>query len=424
MSNSPVTPALRAAVISPNASQLELVETAVRDSGRGLVDLAVRIPMSVDALDDQALGQLRNPPVGLLFLDLGTAPELSIRFAQYLSDLHPGQRIVAFGAGLDPELMMRAVRAGMVDFLTTPVEAQALEASIRRVVAQLSGPATTGPQQPGKIFAFLGAKGGAGTTLVASNVAVALARQTRKRTLLVDLDLELGEAALALGTQARFNLIDLVQNIHRMDAELLHSYIERHASGVDVLSAPFQPEKTELVGPDQVRRILQFLRNHYDYVVVDTTNSFSPATIACLEQAGEVFLITTADLPSLRNVQRMLPMLRRVLPDAAAQLRLLVNRHSSTSEIATADIAKALDLAPFGTLANDYEAVLQSLTQGKPVVLNPRSKFGRDIEQLAGMLAGSQPTKQRTSAIHGVVSSLRDLVRVPGLRPAVTEEGV
>jgi pilus assembly protein CpaE len=192
---------------------------------------------------------------------------------------------------------------------------------------------------------------------------------------------------------------------------------------VDVLSAPFQPEKTELVGPDQVRRILQFLRNHYDYVVVDTTNSLSPATIACLEQAGEVFLITTADLPSLRNVQRMLPMLRRVLPDAQAQLRLLVNRHSPTSEIATADIAKALELSPFATLANDYEAVLQSLTQGKPVVLNSRSKFGRDIEQLAGALAGGAPARPRVSAIHGVVSSIRDLVRVSGLRPAVTEEG-
>lgn len=423
MSNNPVTPALRAAAISPNAELLRLIEAAVRDSGRGLVDLAVRVPMSVEALDDQTVGQLRNPPVGLLFLDLGTAPDLAIRFAQYLGDLHPGQRIVAIGAALEPELMMRAVRAGLVDFLSTPVEAQALEASLRRIAAQVSAPATAAPGQPGKIFAFLGAKGGAGTTLVAANVAVALARQTGKKTLLVDLDLELGEAALALGTQARFNLIDLVENIHRMDAELVHSYMERHQSGVDVLSAPFQPQKSELVGPDQVRRILQFLRSHYEYVVVDTTNSFSPATIACLEQAGEVFLITTADLPSLRNVQRMLPMLRRVLPDAAGQLRLVVNRQSSTSEIAVADIGRALEVAPYCSLANDYEAVLQSLTQGKPVVLNPRSKFGRDIEQLATLLAGSPPARARTGALAGVVSSLRDLVRLPALRPAVTEEG-
>jgi pilus assembly protein CpaE len=423
LSNSPLTPALRAAAISPNADLIRLIEGAVRDNGRDLVDLAVRIPTSVEALDDHAVGQLRSPPIGLLFLDLGSAPDLAIRFAQYLGDLHPGQRIVAIGPALDPDLMMRAVRAGLVDFLATPVEAQPLEASLRRIVAQLTAPAGAGPRQPGKIFAFLGAKGGAGTTLVAANVAVALARQTGKKTLLVDLDLELGEAALALGSQARFNLIDLVENIHRMDAELLQSYMERHASGVEVLSAPFQPQKSEIVGPDQVRRILQFLRSHYDYVVVDTTNSFSPATIACLEQAGEVFLITTADLPSLRNVQRMLPMLRRVLPDAAAQLRLVVNRQSTTSEISVTDIGKALELAPYCALANDYEAVLQSLTQGKPVVLNPRSKFGRDIEQLATMLAGSAPGKGRVGALAGVVSSLRDLVRLPALRPAVTEEG-
>ena len=123
----------------------------------------------------------------------------------------------------------------------------------------------------------------------------------------MDLDLELGESALVLGVQPRFNFVDFVENFRRMDASLLASYIEHHPSGVHLLSAPLQPEKAEAVTADQIRRILAFLRQHYDYVIVDTPRSFAPPTLAVFEQADLVFIVSTADLPSLRNIQRGIP---------------------------------------------------------------------------------------------------------------------
>ena len=190
--------------------------------------------------------------------------------------------------------------------------------------------------------------------------------------------------------QPRFNFVDLVQNFHRMDADLLASFIERHDSGVHLLSAPYHPEKAEMVTGDQIRRILLFLRQHYDYVVVDTSKSFSPATLATFEQADQVFLVTTADLPSLRNIQRGLPMMRRVLVRGEDQLRLVINRFDPKDQISVKDIERSLGLKVFWKLSNDYEAVLGSLNTGKPIVLNGTSSYSKDLKSL-GVTAGRAP---------------------------------
>ena len=156
----------------------------------------------------------------------------------------------------------------------------AVDGAVRRLRWSADGP----QQQPGKLFAIFSPKGGSGSTTVATNLAIHLHRLTGKRTLLVDLDLELGEIALQLGVEPRFSFIDMVRNFHRMDAELLASYIENHESGVHLLSAPYHPDRSEVVTGDQISRILQFLKRNYDYVIVDTSKLFSPATLATFSQ--------------------------------------------------------------------------------------------------------------------------------------------
>ena len=241
---------------------------------------------------------------------------------------------------------------------------------------------------------------------MATNLAVVLRQLTGKKTLLVDLDLELGETALMLGMRPRFNFVDLVQNFHRMDADLLASFIERHDSGVDLLSAPYHPEKAEMVSGDLIRRILLFLRQHYDYVVVDTSKSFSQATLATFEQADQVFLVTTADLPSLRNIQRGLPMMRRVLVRGEDQLRLVINRFDPKDQISVKDIERSLGLKVFWKLSNDYEAVLGSLNTGKPIVMNGTSSYSKDLKSLGVTLAGTGAETERRGRIFGALSRL------------------
>jgi pilus assembly protein CpaE len=161
-----------------------------------------------------------------------------------------------------------------------------------------------------------------------------------------------------------------------------------------------------MVSGDLIRRILLFLRQHYDYVVVDTSKSFSQATLATFEQADQVFLVTTADLPSLRNIQRGLPMMRRVLVRGEDQLRLVINRFDPKDQISVKDIERSLGLKVFWRLSNDYEAVLGSLNTGKPIVMNGTSSYSKDLKNLGVALAGTGAQTEHRGRIMGALSRL------------------
>jgi pilus assembly protein CpaE len=180
----------------------------------------------------------------------------------------------------------------------------------------------------------------------------------------------------------------MVQNFHRMDAGLLASFIERHPSGVHLLSAPYHPDRAEAVSADQIRRIIKFLRQHYDFVLVDTSKSLSPATLAVFEQSDLVFVVTSADLPSIRNIQRGLPLIRRALVGGEAQIRVVVNRYRGGESISIKDIERTLGLKVYSTLSNDYEAVITSVNSGTPLVLNGNSRYAKDLRALGSQISG------------------------------------
>ena len=397
---------LRGALISPDSRFRSEVRALLGDV-EPRVGIAVEISERFVDFREDVVRTLRQSKADLLLVDLEQEPELGVKFIQFLADAHPGNRVIAFGGEISPDQLLTAMRAGVADYLHKPVSADLLRGAVGRVAQTLQSTRAKADEESkaeGQVFAFFSPKGGSGSTTVATNLAVVLRQLTNKRTLLVDLDLELGETALMLGMRPRFNFVDLVQNFHRMDADLLASFIERHDSGVDLLSAPYHPEKAEMVSGDLIRRILMFLRQHYDYVVVDTSKSFSQATLATFEQADQVFLVTTADLPSLRNIQRGLPMMRRVLVRGEDQLRLVINRFDPKDQISVKDIERSLGLKVFWKLSNDYEAVLGSLNTGKPIVMNGTSSYSKDLKNLGVTLAGTEAQTERRGRIMGALS--------------------
>ncbi len=395
---------LRGAVISSDPRfRTELKELLAGIEPR--VGIVAEITERFVDFREDLVRQLRQAKPDLLLVDLEQEPELGVKFIQFLSDSQPGHRFIAFGGDLPADQLVAAMRAGVADYLHKPVAPELLRGALGRIGQTIGARAKQEEQDrpDGQIYAFFSPKGGSGSTTVATNLAVVLRQLTNKKTLLVDLDLELGETALMLGMRPRFNFVDLVQNFHRMDADLLASFIERHDSGVDLLSAPYHPEKAETVTGDLIRRILLFLRQHYDYVVVDTSKSFSQSTLATFEQSDQVFLVTTADLPSLRNIQRGLPLMRRVLR-GEDQLRLVINRFDPKDQISVKDIERSLGLKVFWKLSNDYEAVLGSLNTGKPIVMNGTSSYSKDLKSLGVTLAGTEGQTERRGRIMGALS--------------------
>ena len=377
---------IRAALISTDRRFLEQFRELVHSAASG-IHIGLEISEPFADFGEQQVRALRQMDPEILVIDLDDDPELGVKFTQFLSEMNPAQRVLAVGPALSQDQLLAAMRAGVVDYLNKPVDSATLQSALGRL-AQALGRTSGKAPHVSALYSFFSPKGGAGSTSVAANMAVVLHRLTGKRTLLVDLDLELGEAALLLGVQPRFTFVDMVKNFHRMDAGLLASYIEQHPSGVHLLSAPFHPERSESVAGDEIRRILHFLKQHYEYVVVDTPGSFSPTTLAAFDQSDQVFVVTNIDLPSLRNIQRGLPMLKRVLHRGDEQIRLVVNRYQPEGSLALEDVERTLGLKVFGTISNDYEALIQSINSGKPIVLNGNSKFGRDIKTLGARVAG------------------------------------
>lgn len=405
----PVEPQkLRAALISADDNFRQIVYQSIQDAGLPVgVELEITTPSL--PLDPDDLDRLRANEPHVVILDMADDPDRAIRAAGAISGTNPQGAVVAVGPDLEASMLLDAMRAGVMEYVPRPAETTSIRDALERVMRKRGWSGSAGGHRNGKLLAFFSPKGGSGSTTVVTNVGIELHRSTGKKTLLVDLDLELGEIASLLGVRPRFHFVDLVRNFHRMDADLLASYIESHESGVQVLSAPFEPEIGEEVTGEQIARILGFLRNHYDYVLVDVSKSLAPPALAALQTADPIFLVTNMDVPSLRNMKRCLPILDKVTAGDAERLRLVVNRFNSKSLVDLQDLEETLGIEVYWTLTNDYETVINSISAGQPLVLQGNSRYAEELKELARDIgAGARgETRSKDSLVARLLSPFR-----------------
>lgn len=360
----------------------------------GTVDLLLEFPIPYRELTEPQMKKIRLASPRLVFIDLDDDAPTGCKVARYLADSHPDALIVAVGSAVPSATLVAAMRAGVSEFVEKPISQPAFDEAVERLARKLAPSPRDRPAAEGNVLFFCAAKGGAGSTTVATNFAIHLRRQTGERVLIVDLDLTLGEVALYLGIEPRYGIVDLARNLHRIDEGLLASYIATHESGLDVLSAPFDPDEGRGIGADEVERILEFLRGVYDWVVVDASNSLDARMLAGLRTAEEVFVVTQVDVPSLRNIQRVRRVLKRVVPERSP--RVLVNRFHPGTDITLKDVERTLGLEVFGTLSNDYGTIVHSINTGEPLAMSASSACGQEMDALVRKVSGmpAEPEKK------------------------------
>jgi len=392
---------VRAALIAADAEFRAKVHEVV-ELIRGQVEVGLETDATPDALLREPTTPIEEYAPEILFLDLGPEPDDGIRLAGLLSRGHPGMGIIAAGPDLSQAQLLDAMRSGISEVVPRNVGRDELGESLDRVLQKLGiAGEGTARRSAGKVLAFFSPKGGTGCTTVAMNVGIELHRITGKKTLLVDLDLELGEIASFMGLKPRFHLVDLLKNFHRMDEDLLTSYIERHESGVHVLSAPFEPETGQAVTAEEIGAVLSFLRHQYDYVLVDTSKSLAPPALAAMKPADHLFPITNLDLCSLRNLKRCMPILKDMSPGRTERIRVIVNRYSKNALVSLDDLESTVGLPIYATLSNDFSTVIESLSTGKPLVLHGSARYGQEIKALAAQIAGRGGPSQRSGSVFG-----------------------
>src|SRR5262245_10315282 len=401
------------ALISADTSFCDAVKL-VLGGAEPRVRLGVEISAPFTEISDTQIEELRRGSLDLVVLDLEHDPATGIKLAEFLAELHPRCQILAAGAALPPDLLLKGMRAGISEYLLKPVTQDAMPVRVQLVMRRLGWTADAEPRRAGRLFTLFSPKGGCGSTTIATNLACVLHRLTCKKTVLVDLDLEFGETALQLGVEPKFSILDVLRNFHRMDAGLLGSFVERHESGVHLLSAPLQLDRGAVVAEDQIHITLRLLKEHYDYVVVDTSGSFVPSTLAAFAEADRIFAVTNLDLPSLRNLQRCLPFLEQTVGKAAKErIQILVNRYTGDDVIALNDVQQTLGMPVYRTLSNDYAAVSRAINSGKPVVLNGKSKYARDLQALGTDLVGVQRAAQAARNGSSLLDALWRRLRQP-----------
>jgi len=248
----------------------------------------------VDKLAGLAQPSAHQPDVLVVDLRGETAlPAALPLFTQH----HPSTGVLIVASKLDPSLMLEAMRARVHECIAEPLAQAELQAAIDRLVGQRRQSAS------GQVFAFLGAKGGVGTTTVAVNVAAALAPVAPSATLLIDLHLVCGDAALYLGATPRFSVVDALENIHRLDETFLRGLVVRTSSKLDLLASSNQT----MVGPaesDRIRALIECAARHYRYVVLDVPRS-DAAMLEALSAASTITIVFNQELAALLKAEGM-----------------------------------------------------------------------------------------------------------------------
>jgi Flp pilus assembly CpaE family ATPase len=201
----------------------------------------------------------------------------------------PSLAIFAVALAADSALILESMRAGANEFFTWPPDAETFHGAMRRTAARRE--TAHGARPPATTLVFFGAKGGAGTTTLAVNCGVELARLSKKATVIVDLKPGLGEVALFLGVRPRFSVLDAIDNLHRLDREFLRELVAKHKSGLEILAGSDQFDRPGGADGGAIEELLRLLTRQYDYIVVDGGSQITACTVSALYTADQVFLV-------------------------------------------------------------------------------------------------------------------------------------
>lgn len=324
--------------------------------------------------------------------DSGVPPSIAgVRRSQ------PTTGIIVVAATMDPTMMLDAMRAGVTEFLTEPLSADELRAAIDRV--RKVGVAAT---PDGRVYAFVGAKGGVGTTTVAINVATALRGATGTRVLLIDLHPAYGDAALFFGAEPRFSVIDALENTHRLDDAFLQGLVLKTKAGVDLLASSERSMVVPL-DPARVKALIEFVRGRYAHVVLDVPRSDS-AILDSLDDAAKVVIVANQELSTVRGAARMAAALRHRY--GKEHVQVVVSRYDTVSEIAQEDIERVTGGAVRHTFPNNYRLAVDALNKGRPLVIENHNKLAGSFVAFAKTLGGVKPAAEPAEARAGLLGRL------------------
>lgn len=333
------------------------------------------------------------PDVAVVALDSDHAKALQL--ISTVSAEYPNIPILAVSSRADGQSILQSLRAGAKEFLTQPIVLEELLTVMHRLHGSrysTDGSGSNGTvRMDSLVVAVVGSRGGVGTTTIAVNLGCTLAQDPNLAVAMIDLDMALGDADVALDLMPDYTLADVALNVERLDMMFLKKSLAKHASGLSLLPHPVQMEDIGLIHEEHLQRVIGLLRASYTHLILDLSKRFTPTDITALHMADVILLVAQLELTSLRNVVRILHSLGN---DEAlnSKVRVVLTRVGSDQDLSLRKAEETLGKPVFWQVPNDSKHVLGARDAGEPLLqFAPRCRAQQSIFGLAQALCGQAP---------------------------------
>ena len=329
---------------------------------------------------------LRLRPSAVIIVLETDESEKTFSLIKKLSATVPEVAIITAASNASPQLILGSMRAGAREFLQLPIIADEL----RTVLDHVAELCTTEGQshKQARLTAVFSSKGGAGVSFFSANLAAAMTVPT----LLVDLNLQAGDAASFMGLDPKYSLADFAAHRNRLDDALISSMITPHSPNLSLLAAPLEAHEAEDITVQDVSEVLHLMGRRYESIVLDLPHTFDPITVSALDLADDILLVMTMDIPGIRSTKRALKVFER-LGYPRGKIRVVVNRWSKSIDVELQKVETHLNERLVGFVPNDYPRVIESINLGQPLVQSePTSKLTIEIKRIASLVQGNTNT--------------------------------
>jgi pilus assembly protein CpaE len=328
----------------------------------------------------------------VILMDINMPIMDGIKATSLISVECPETSVIMMSVQGEQEYLRKAMSAGAREFITKPFSSDDLIISIVNTYETEAkrkeniGINRVQEEIKSKVITVFSTKGGVGKTTIASNLAVSIARSTKKKVALLDLDLQFGDIAIMLNVTIKNTISDLIKEINILDANLLDDYLVTHFSGVKVLPAPLKPEYAEYITSSHVERIIKVLKENYHYVIVDTSASFHETVLTSLDMSDKILLVSTLDLPTIKNIKSGLDIMES-LHYSKEKTKIVLNKASEQFGIKYKDFEDTLKHTIWSYVPEDSATVITSANKGFPFVMTRTdTKVAKAITSMADEL--------------------------------------
>jgi len=370
----------------------------------GLIQLRARVGDYRSAQDQDAILEcLGNPAPDICLVDFDKDRRSAAMVAERIHSGLPDTAVFAVSSQTHPDAILEAMRSGCGEYLVKPIDREQLVKAVARIGARRKEKQEQGRAQ---VLAFMGSKGGCGTTTLATQLGALLANSFSRSSLLLDLHPDFGDAALYLKlTKSRFHFFELLENTDRLDADFLQSFVMRHSSGLELIPAPEgSVASREALPAGALTHTLSFLRQRYEFILVDLPPALNDENLTVIRDCDQLYLVTVAEVSAVRNVLRQLEYFRsKDIP--SEKIRVVLNRHHKRNVVSDAQIEKVLEQKIFWRVPNQYPQVVKTIHEGDPIAQLSSSEVTRSLEGWAesiGKKPGMEEKKKEGKGILGL----------------------